>query len=70
MVTECAASFSEITAQYRKYKSSLAHGRTFLFNVLYNIGPIVTSARHMVYVVYQPKYSRIKTWQNFGMEAG
>ena len=70
MVTECAASFSEIAAQYRKYKSSLANGRTFLFNVLYNIGPIVTSARHMVYVVYQPKYSRIKTWQNFGMEAG
>ena len=41
-----------------------------LFNILYNLGPIVTSGRNIAYVIYYPDYTRIKTWRDFGMEAG
>jgi len=70
VVTDCAASFQEIFSQLGKYTSSIKDGRTFLFNLMYNLGPIVTSARNMAFVVYYPEYTRIKTWRDLGMEAG
>ena len=70
IVTDCAASFEEIGHQLRNYTSTFKNGRTFLFNVLYNLGPIVTSVRHLAYVLYYPEYTRVKTWRDFGMEAG
>lgn len=44
--------------------------KTFRFNLLYNLGPIVSCARNLAFFWLQPEYTRVKTWYDVGLEIG
>ena len=70
VIESCYQSYSETLLQLANYTITFTKSDTFRFNVLYNLGPIVTCVRSLVSFWLYPDYTRVKEWNDVGMEIG